>query len=480
MKPMPITTFGGNVRFAPRHAYAPTTEAEVLAILDRHATGHVRVGGALHSWNPAVASDDAFIDLRHFDAVTVERDGGEAWATAGGGCRIQHVLRKLHALGDFTLPSVGLITEQSIAGAISTATHGSGRHSLSHSVAAVRVAAYDPDSGKARVFTWAGGPELRAARCAVGCMGVVLAVRFRCVPKYDIAETIEACDTLDEVLAKEAAFPLQQFYLVPHRGTYFAQRRVLKPAGRRSWGATLYRAWWYFGIDIGLHLVIRTLAAWGSARATRFFFRHVLPPLVLKNRTVVDRGERMLVMEHELFRHLEIELFVPASEVREAAAFVRVVVDVFAGTRADVPPEMAKLLRDIGMLDDLLGKYGTFAFHYPITFRRVLPDDALIAPSAGGEAVYAISFITYAEPRDAFFALGRFLAFSMMHLFGARPHWGKWFPLDAADVERLYPSLPEFRDVCRRTDPRGGFRGGFAGRVLFGARDPSRVVSFLI
>jgi FAD/FMN-containing dehydrogenase len=455
------TTFGGDVRFSPRHAYAPRTEAEVLAILDRHARGHVRVGGALHSWNPGVASDDAYIDLRHFDSVAVERTAGGVWATVGGGCRIKHVLRKLHAWGDATLPSIGLITEQSVAGAISTATHGSGRNSLSHFMAEVRVAAYDPITGKARAFTWTDGDELRAARCAVGCMGVVLAVRFRCIPKYDVAETIAACDTLDDVLAGEPEWPLQQFYLLPHRGTYFAQRHKILPPGPRSWGATLYRAWWYFGIDVGLHLALKALVALNRTRLTRFFFRRILPPLIVKNRTVVDRGERMLVMEHELFRHHEIELFVPASRLREAAEFVRVALDVFAGTRTDLPP-------DFPFRGELLAHRGTFTFHYPVTFRRVLPDDALISTSAGPEPVYAISFITLAEPRGAFYALGRFLAASMLHLFAARPHWGKWFPLSAADVERLYPSLPAFREVCRRTDPRGVFRGGFAGRTLFG------------
>ena len=422
------TTFGGDVRFAPRHAYAPRTEAEVLAILGRHATGHVRVGGALHSWNPGVASDDAYIDLRHFDGVRVERTADGVWATVGGGARIKNVLRKLHAWGDATLPSVGLITEQSIAGAISTATHGSGRNSLSHFMAEVRVAAYDPDACEARVFTWTDGDELRAARCAVGCMGVVLAVKFKCIPKYDVAETVVPCDTLDEVLKGEGEWPLQQFYLLPHRWTYFAQRLRKRPPGPRSWGATLYRAWWYFGIDVGLHLALKALAAVNHPSLTRGFFRHVLPPMILKNRTVVDRGERMLVMEHELFRHLEIELFVPASRLPEAAEFVRVVVDVFAGTQTELPP-------DFPFRDELLAHTGTFTFHYPITFRRVPPDDALISTSSGPEPVYAISFITLAEPRDAFFALGRFLAVSMMTLFAARPHWGKWFPLAAADVE---------------------------------------------
>src|SRR5207302_3893611 len=162
-------------------------------------------------------------------------------------------VRKLHWLADVTLPSIGLVTEQTIAGAISTATHGSGKQSLSHFVEEVRAAAYDPVTGKARIYTWKGGPELRAARCAVGCMGIILSVRLRCVPKYDVAETMVPCATLDDVLAEEGRFPLQQFFLIPHRWSYFAQRRVAAPTVRpkRSLSAKLYRVWWFLWIDVG-------------------------------------------------------------------------------------------------------------------------------------------------------------------------------------------------------------------------------------
>jgi len=163
-----------------------------------------------------------------------------------------------------------------------------------------------------------------------------------------------------------------------------------------------------------------------------------------------------------------MELFVPARHVREAAAFVRAVVEVFDGA-AGPPPEIATQLESLGMLGELLARRGTFTHHYPITFRRVLPDDSLIGTSAGDEPYYAISFITYVEPRDDFLAMASFLGRSMARLFDARPHWGKWFPLGAAEVERLYPRLPEFRALCRRVDPHGVFRNQFARRVLFGS-----------
>lgn len=465
-----VVNFGRNVRFTPRHLHEPASEAEVLAILDRHAAGKVRVVGSLHSWNPAVVSADALIDLRHLNRVELARGrDGDVRATVGGGCRIKRLLHTLYLRARVTLPSIGLITEQTIAGAVSTATHGSGRHSLSHYVEEVRVAAFDPETGRARAYTWSDGVELRAARCALGCAGVVLSVRFRCIPAFDVAERMELCDSLDAVLAGEERFPLQQFYMAPHARAFFVQRRVPLPDHRPRPGlpVALYRAWWFLGLDVGLHLILKFLAAFpGRPGWTRFFYRRLLKRLVLRGVTVTDRSDRILVMEHELFRHLEIELFVPAARVREAAEFVRGVLEVVAG---DEPtPELAARLDAVGMREELHRLRGTFTHHYPITFRRVLPDDTLISTTAGDEVRYAVSFITLAEPRDAFLAMGSFLARSMAKLFDARPHWGKWFPLGGDDVERLYPGLPEFREVCRVVDPRGVFRNEFTDRVLFG------------
>jgi FAD/FMN-containing dehydrogenase len=468
----PIVNFGGNVRFTPRCQYAPSTEAEVLQVLDRHAHGKVRVMGALHSWSPTAATDDALIDLRHFDSVDVEqKPGGDVWVTVGGGCRIKDLLRELHVRSETTLPSIGLITEQTIAGAISTGTHGSGKHSLSHYMDEIRVAAYDAETGKARIFVWNEGDELRAARCGLGCMGIILSVRFRAAPKYDVAETITPCATLDEVLGLERESPLQQFFFIPHRYSFFVQRRQSVAAAsppRRSWSARLYRAYWFFCLDVGFHLVVKLLASFLKSPALiRWFYRRALPLLILQNRTVVDASDRMLVMEHELFKHLEIEIFVPSSQLRQAADFVRCVLTAFDDGAGLIPEETASALKQIGMYELLLQRRGAFTHHYPIAFRRVLADDTLISMSSGsGEPYYAISFITYVEPRAPFFELASFLARGMTALFGARLHWGKYYPLTGVETERVYPRLEEFRRLCRKTDPRGVFRNEYTDRVL--------------
>jgi D-arabinono-1,4-lactone oxidase len=92
-----------------------------------------------------------------------------------------------------------------------------------------------------------------------------------------------------------------------------------------------------------------------------------------------------------------------------------------------------------------------------------------------GDPYYAISFITYVEPRDAFFQLASFLAEGMVALFCARLHWGKYFPLQYSQIEAAYPSLAEFRDLCRQTDPHGVFCNDFVKRVL-GFRDDNEQI----
>ncbi len=447
-----MINFGGNLRFAPRRFYTPGSEAELLTILDRHARGKVRVVGAQHSWSALVLSDDTLINMSRFNDVRI--DGN--LVTVGGGCRVRRLLRKLHRHSCLTMPSIGLIAEQTIAGAISTATHGSGRHSLSHYMEELCIAGYDAD-GNACLRTVNRGEELRAARCSLGAIGVIVSVSFRAVPRYDVAETLTSCDTLDEALESESMFPLQQFFLLPQRWTFVVQRRSL-PEGlsERRAKAILYRFYMYFGIDVGLHCILKLLASFNCPLLTRWFFRRLMLPGIIRNVTVVDRAERMLIMKHELFRHQEMELFVPSRHLPAATRFVIDALSAFAG---DAPT--AELLS----LGFEVKNRGSFTHHYPICVRRILPDDAMISTASGG-IYYSISFIALGELRREFNAMTAFLAQAMAKLFDARPHWGKLFPLDAATVERLYPELPAFRKECQRLDPLGVFRNLFVDEKL--------------
>jgi hypothetical protein len=221
-------------------------------------------------------------------------------------------------------------------------------------------------------------------------------------------------------------------------------------------------------IDIGLNLVFKLLACVLKSRgATRWFFRHVAPYVLLEDKVYIGRSDVVLTWEHELFRHLEMEVFVPADHLHAATRFVAQVLQVVDGAADEPNKEAAALLDGIGLRDRLGELRGTFTHHYPICIRRILRDDTLISMASGNDdAWYSLSFITLQEPRDAFYGLADFLAESMTRLFRARLHWGKYFPLGGEHARAAYPRLGEFAAVCRRYDPHGVFQNEFTRHVL--------------
>ena len=463
-----VSNFGRNICFQPHRRYTPRTEDDVLRILSEHREGTIRAVGARHSWNPGIETRDALVDLQHIRHVRIHDDRKRV--TVGAGCRIGTLLEHLTDRG-LTLPSIGLIDRQTVAGAIATGTHGSGRHSMSHYVESMRIACYGED-GRARVRTVDSGPALRAARCAVGALGIVLEVSLRCVPQYYVRERCVWRDGLGAVLSGEADAPLQQFYILPHARTYLVHERSVAAANRRAGAAALYRVYWLLVIDVALHVSIKLTASWlQSRRLVRMLYRRILPACIFPSWRVTDRSDRQLLMRHDLFRHLEMEVFVPRERLRPALEMVVEVLRAADDAGHSVSTEVCETLEALGEWEALEGMRGSWSHHYPICVRRLRPDDTLISMASrhGVEEQdwYAISLITLTEPRTDFQEVARLLAVVMAGRFGARLHWGKWFPLDGARVEGGYPGLGEFRAICEEHDPGGVFRNAFVGKVLF-------------
>jgi len=196
--------FGRNQIFQPSAAYTPADEREVLQILDRHRGQRIRAVGRLHSWSETVLGDGVLLDLRRLNDVRLRPDGDQLVATVGAGCQIKRLLKELDRDGA-TLHSLGLITEQTIAGAISTGTHGSGRHSMSHYVVGVRLARYDASTGRAFIEELNAGEQLQAARCSLGSLGIILSVKLRCRAQYNVQEHFTESRRLSDVLDADSA-----------------------------------------------------------------------------------------------------------------------------------------------------------------------------------------------------------------------------------------------------------------------------------
>ncbi len=384
------------------------------------------------------------------------------------GCQIKRLLKELNR-HDATLQSLGLITEQTIAGAISTGTHGSGRHSMSHYVEGVRLARYDASTGKVVIDELSAGEPLQAARCSLGSLGIILSVRIHCREQYNVKEHFTETRRLSHVLDAEASFPLQQFYLIPWRWSYFIQHRR-EDDQPRSRLARLYRIYWLGVMDYALHLQILLMErVLRSRRSIRFSFRHIVPAFLIRNWKVTDRSSSMLVMKHEAFRHIEIELFVPRDQLADALDFAQETIEVAGGRQSTLSADNQQRIEGLGMQEDLAGLHDQYFHHYPICVRRVLPDDTLISMASGsGQDWYALSFISYAKParRAGFHLFASFMARSMSRLFHARPHWGKVCPLEADELTSLYPRFDAFRTICNTLDPQGVFQNDWTTALL--------------
>jgi L-gulono-1,4-lactone dehydrogenase len=465
-----LKNFGGNQTWTAR-CQRPQDERALLDILRGTRQGQLRPLGSGHSWSDVAVTHDIALDMSAFDAVrTFERDG-EMFAEVGAGCRLQELLDRLHATTDRTLPTVGAIKRQTVSGAISTGTHGSGKPSLSHFVTAVRLATYDRHSGEPQIVEYRGGNVLKAARCALGCMGVLLTVEVRTVAKYLVEETVRPHASLDDLLKVYAEHPLTQFILVPHGWGFVAwerkavDMRPLRLVDRlKAWFFRLYGIVW---IDVAFHLLLKTAVVIG-APAVKLLFR-LLPYLLLKKLTRIDHAEHVLTLGHYYFQHEEMELFVPESRLREAVELLRAATAVFAGDTVSVPEEIETRLTLHKLHGDLIRNTGTYVQHYPFFFRRVEPDDTLISMTSGAkEPYYSVSVFTYLAPgqRQHYYVYCAWLARAMNRLFGTRLHWGKHFPLGALEIARLYPELERFRQLCGEVDPNGVFRNDYTKRVL--------------
>ena len=466
--PDPRTNFGQNVRIEPGPVVTPTTEPEVLAAMRRYRGRRIRVLGSLHSWSEAAAPDDIAFDLRHFNEIKSLAAGpnGVAYVEVGAGCTVERLLDYLHVNGRYTLPVYGVIGKQTVAGAISTGTHGSGRSSMSHYVTGISAAVYD-EKGNPIVQHWTGGDSLEAARCGLGCTGVILSVRLQVEPDFQIEERSEWFDRLDPLLAEALAYPRTQFYLIPWEWRWYAQlRRPVAPDAARPPGilARVLRVFRFIVVDILLNGTIRFLAA--TPRRRRYLpwlFQRVVPRLAPPGVRVTDDSRRLLTVRHDLFTHVECEIFVPAANLSAAATLVEWALRCCGGE--ETPPGTDAVDQRFGA--DLLAEIdplrGEHIHDYPITFRRVLRDDTLISMTSGDtEEWYAISLITHRPDLTAFLRLVRLLSKTMARTLGGRPHWGKLCLLQTGEVAALYPRMSQFRAHCASIDPAQTFVNDYA------------------
>jgi L-gulono-1,4-lactone dehydrogenase len=410
----------------------PGGVGEIGGALERAAAAEqrVRVVGSGHSFTDVACTDGRLLSLERMGRV-LDVDRASRRVRVEGGITI-HALSAALAEHGLAFENLGDIDVQTVAGAISTATHGTGARlrNLSAQVEELELVLAD-----GRTLTCAASDAdpstYLAARVGVGSLGVVAAVTLRCVPAFTLrgvdrpAPLQETLEQLDESGTANEHF---EFFVFPHCDTALTRtnNRVEEPPRPRS----RTRAW--------LEDVALTNHAFHAFCLAGRALPRFIPTL---NRTVtrlagsterVDRSDRIFASPR-LVKFTEMEYALPREHTAEAVRRVMALV-----------------------------KERGFHVPFPIEVRMVAPDDAHLSPAherpTGYVAVHMFKGMAY-EPY--FRAVEQ-----VMDEHGGRPHWGKRHFQTAETLRPRYPRWDDWQAVRARLDPEGRFVNAYAERVL--------------
>jgi L-gulonolactone oxidase len=423
--------WAGDERCAPAQRASPSTLEELCG----EVTGagerglHVRVVGSGHSFSDIACTDGLMVTLDAFNRL-LEVDRERARVRVQAGITIHELSARLLEHG-LALENLGDIDVQSVGGAISTATHGTGARlgNIPSQVVAIKLVLAD---GSQLECSAEHEPDVfRAARVGLGALGVVAEVTLQCVPAFTL-RGIDAPaplqETLDQFEERALGNDHFEFFVFPHCTTALTRtnNRTEDPPKPRS-RASAY-----------VNDVLLTNTAFGLfCRAGRRWPR-AIPAL---NRTVTRLAGRSERVE-------------PSAAIFSSPRLVRFTEMEYALPRERTPEAVRRVL---GMIEER-------GFHvpFPIEVRAVAPDDAFISTAAGRDSGFlAVHMFERMEWEPYFRAVEE-----IMDELGGRPHWGKRHFQTAETLRPRYPDWDRFQAVRARLDPNARFANAWTDRVL--------------
>lgn len=402
------TNWGGNESCTPALTVRPRSEDELIDAVRyaAHERINVRVAGAGHSFTPIVTTGGMMLDLSALQQVT-GIDTATRRVRALGGTVISAFGEQLWNKG-LSLGNQGDIDKQAIAGAVSTATHGSGSAlgSFSSTVTWVRLLTA---SGDIIEIDESDLRRLRAARVAVGTLGVILEIELQAVEAYQLRERI-TYETTDELLANWDRNSAESRHF-----SFLWCQAPESPA--------LYELPWPEGLSVP-----------GRAYTKRYWSETATHSHDLVEEEGGRRGPayRIYPGGMEIPFH-ELEYYVSADRAKDAW---------------------------IALKDLILNEHPDQL--YPIETRWTQGDDAFISPFYKDDKV---SLSVSGAPGTNHWPYLRAVD-ELLQGYDATCHWGKIHFLTRERLESLYPELDEFLAVRRELDPSGLFLNDHT-RALF-------------
>lgn len=414
--------WSGNQQATPKHFVYPGDEASLQRVLQQDNLP-VRCFGGSHSFSALVPEDGGVLISLEQMLGLKSHDAAANTATFGAGTRLGMASQLAYGVGQ-SIPNEPDINLQSLAGAISTCTHGTGikQPSLSACVKSLRL--MTPD-GKVHVID-ASSPYFHAARVSLGALGVITEVTFQNLPAFKLEERTR-------VVSIREAMDIAEREKDQHRSIEF------------------------FAFPFGDTAILKTLDVTDQPDTDK--------PLEDSNSTLEMACEVVMRAGWMAGPIQKLLGFFVADEVRRGPSS-----KIFATPRSVrfnemeycVPVEQGMTTLEEAM--HAMKASGENVF-FPIEFRYTAPEDNWLSQFYHRTGVSISIHQYFKQDYKPLFEKVE----PILKRHEGRPHWGKLNTFTTADARRQYEHFDDFVKIQRELDPAGRMLNPYL-KQLFGGK----------
>lgn len=389
----------------------------------------VKVAGTGHSFTDIACTDGRLIKLDRY-AEVLDIDPRRATVTVQSGITIARLSEELARHG-LAMENMGDVAYQTIGGAISTATHGTGERLRNIPSQICALSLVLADGNVVRCSPTAEADIFKAAQVGLGALGILSTVTLQCVPAFNLHSVREplrlddALQRFDELTAGNDHF---EFFWFPHtdRVQAITNNRTSGPARPRS------RLGAYINDIVLENHAFGVIQRAGRVRSSWIPGLARMTARTMSKSEVTDRSDRVFANER-LVRFAEMEYAIPRAHLLDAVREVR------------------------GMIER-----SGLHISFPVEVRTVAADDIPLSPAYGRETGYIAVHVYWRAGYERFFREVE----AIMDAFDGRPHWGKLHYQTAETLQQRYPLWDAFSAVRDRLDPERRFGNAYLDRVL--------------
>ena len=424
--------WAGNEIAHPTSIENPRNEDEVVSIVREAASRgeKVKIPGSGHSFTPAAVTDGRMVRINALSGIySIDRSRMEV--RVGAGTTLSDLNRLLAAEG-LAMANLGDIAYQTVAGAISTSTHGTGvaLPGLAAQVTAMRIV--DGHGNLVECNSEKNSEILDVARVSVGALGAITECTIRVVDAFRLhahEQPMRLDDVLDNIDELRLSNDHFEFFWIPHTKWALTKRNnrtdeALDPLPKvRGWIEKTFMENFAFGAvcKVGKMrpaLIPRLATALPSSGA----------------RTYINDSYKIFASPR-LVKFYEMEHALPAASLAPALREIRAMVE----------------------------KKG-YLLNFPVEVRFTGPDDVPLSTGYQRESAYIAVHVYKGMEYGTFFKDVE----DILRRYDARPHWGKVHHREKDELSTLYPRFNDFLSMRDRLDPQRTFSNRYTERI-FGA-----------